>query len=155
MRAAPDGHAVVAPRLLVAASPPVALAPVPAKGHDTFFLVHRCEPCRRAALLEGLRYCRDQRALARPRVPRDEQLREAAFTHTRAAEPVMAEDERRSRQAPGAASRDMYLDSAGKPTEDSVTGYRASGVPGTVKGLEFAHRKYGKKAWADLLAPAA
>src|SRR5438270_13426719 len=58
-------------------------------------------------------------------------------------------------RAPGAASRDMYLDSAGKPTEDSVTGYRASGVPGTVKGLEFAHRKYGKRAWADLLAPAA
>src|SRR5438067_6682123 len=42
-------------------------------------------------------------------------------------------------RAPAASSRDMYLDSAGKPTEDSVTGYRASGVPGTVKGLEFAH----------------
>ena len=47
-------------------------------------------------------------------------------------------------RAPAAASRDMYLDAAGKPTEDSITGYRASGVPGTVKGLEFAHRKYGK-----------
>ena len=58
-------------------------------------------------------------------------------------------------RAPAAASRDMYLDAAGKPTEDSVTGYRASGVPGTVKGLEFAHRKYGRKPWADLLAPAA
>ncbi len=58
-------------------------------------------------------------------------------------------------RAPAAASRDMYLDSAGKPTEDSITGYRASGVPGTVKGLEFAHHKYGKKSWADLLAPAA
>jgi gamma-glutamyltranspeptidase / glutathione hydrolase len=57
-------------------------------------------------------------------------------------------------RAPGAATRDMYLDSAGKPTEDSIAGYRASGVPGTVKGLEFAHRKYGKKAWEDLLAPA-
>src|SRR5437660_8851462 len=38
-------------------------------------------------------------------------------------------------RAPGAASRDMYLDSKGQPTEDSITGYRASGVPGTVKGL--------------------
>src|SRR5712691_5910205 len=57
-------------------------------------------------------------------------------------------------RAPAAASRDMYLDSKGQPTEDSITGYRASGVPGTVKGLEFAHRKYGKKPWADLLAPA-
>jgi gamma-glutamyltranspeptidase/glutathione hydrolase len=58
-------------------------------------------------------------------------------------------------RAPVAASRDMYLDPSGNPTEDSITGYRASGVPGTVKGLEFAHRKYGKKSWADLLAPAA
>jgi gamma-glutamyltranspeptidase/glutathione hydrolase len=58
-------------------------------------------------------------------------------------------------RAPAAASRDMYLDSKGQPTEDSITGYRASGVPGTVKGLEFAHRKYGRKAWADLIAPAA
>jgi gamma-glutamyltranspeptidase/glutathione hydrolase len=57
-------------------------------------------------------------------------------------------------RAPAAASRDMYLDSTGKPTEDSLTGYRASGVPGTVKGLEFAHRKYGRKPWANLLAPA-
>src|SRR5260370_28681441 len=57
-------------------------------------------------------------------------------------------------RAPGAASRDMYLDSKGQPTEDSITGYRASSVPGTVKGLEFAHRKYGKKPWADLLTPA-
>src|SRR5437773_7221439 len=48
-------------------------------------------------------------------------------------------------RAPGAASRDMYLDSSGKPTEDSLTGYRASGIPGTVQGLEFAHHKYGRK----------
>jgi gamma-glutamyltranspeptidase len=58
-------------------------------------------------------------------------------------------------RAPAAASRNMYLDAAGNPTDESVAGYRASGVPGTVKGLEFAHRKYGKKSWADLLAPAA
>src|SRR5437762_1901535 len=57
-------------------------------------------------------------------------------------------------RAPASASRDMYLDASGKATEDSITGYRASGVPGTVRGLEFAHRKYGRKAWADLVAPA-
>src|SRR3981081_1568032 len=34
-------------------------------------------------------------------------------------------------RAPATASRDMYLDSAGNPTEESITGYRASGVPGT------------------------
>ena len=57
-------------------------------------------------------------------------------------------------RAPGRASRNMYLDAAGVPTEDSITGYRAAGVPGTVAGLEFAHRKYGRKPWADLVAPA-
>ncbi len=57
-------------------------------------------------------------------------------------------------RAPRAASRNMYLDASGKATEDSLVGYRASGVPGTVRGLEYAWRKYGRKAWADLLAPA-
>src|SRR5216110_1150994 len=40
-------------------------------------------------------------------------------------------------RAPAAASRDMYLDSKGKPTDESTIGYRAAGVPGTVRGLEF------------------
>ena len=57
-------------------------------------------------------------------------------------------------RAPGAASRDMYLDSNGRLTRDSIEGWRASGVPGTVRGLELAHRKYGRKAWAELLKPA-
>ena len=56
-------------------------------------------------------------------------------------------------RAPRAASHDMYLDATGKPTQDSLVGYRASGIPGTVKGLEFAHRKYGRKAWKDLVDP--
>jgi gamma-glutamyltranspeptidase/glutathione hydrolase len=58
-------------------------------------------------------------------------------------------------RAPRQASRNMYLDAEGKATQDSVIGYRASGVPGTVRGLEYASRKYGKKAWADLVRPAA
>ncbi len=57
-------------------------------------------------------------------------------------------------RAPGAASRNMYLDAAGKATQDSTLGYRASGVPGTVRGLEYASQKYGKKPWADLVRPA-
>jgi gamma-glutamyltranspeptidase/glutathione hydrolase len=56
--------------------------------------------------------------------------------------------------APVAASRDMYLDASGKPTRDSVVGWRASGVPGTVRGLELAHRKWGKKRWRTLVQPA-
>ena len=57
-------------------------------------------------------------------------------------------------RAPIAASRNMYLDPAGKPTQDSVTGYRASGVPGTVRGLEYASVKFGSKPWAELVQPA-
>lgn len=57
-------------------------------------------------------------------------------------------------RAPLAASHDMYLDGNGKPTQDSVLGYRAVGVPGTVRGLEYASRKFGKKPWAELVHPA-
>src|SRR6185369_9332919 len=57
-------------------------------------------------------------------------------------------------RAPLAASRNMYLDASGKATQDSVTGYRASGVPGTVRGLEYASKKYSKKPWAELVHPA-
>lgn len=56
--------------------------------------------------------------------------------------------------APGSAHRDMYLDERGRPTRDSVTGYRASGVPGTVRGLAMALKKYGTKSWAAMVAPA-
>ncbi len=56
--------------------------------------------------------------------------------------------------APASAGRDMYLDAAGALTEAGLVGWRASGVPGTVRGLEEAHKKYGRKPWAELLAPA-
>src|SRR5580658_2386573 len=42
--------------------------------------------------------------------------------------------------APAKATRDMYLDAQGNPTQDSVDGWRAAGVPGTVRGFEMAHR---------------
>ena len=57
-------------------------------------------------------------------------------------------------RAPAGASRNMYLDSSGKLTRDSIDGWRASGVPGTVRGLELAHKKYGSRPWKDLVAPA-
>jgi gamma-glutamyltranspeptidase/glutathione hydrolase len=56
--------------------------------------------------------------------------------------------------APLAASRNMYLDANGDPTRDSIEGWRAAGVPGTVRGLELAHKKYGRKSWAELIRPA-
>ncbi len=56
--------------------------------------------------------------------------------------------------APLGATRNMYLDSKGNVTEDSLIGWRAAGVPGTVRGLELAHKKYGRKPWAELLNPA-
>lgn len=57
-------------------------------------------------------------------------------------------------EAPGKASRNMYLDANGNPTRESLTGWKSSGVPGTVRGFELAHKKYGKLKWADDLQPA-
>ena len=57
-------------------------------------------------------------------------------------------------RAPEKASRNMYLDASGKATEDSVVGYRAAGVPGSVRGFEYASKKYGRKPWAEVVAPA-
>jgi gamma-glutamyltranspeptidase / glutathione hydrolase len=57
-------------------------------------------------------------------------------------------------RAPDNASRNMYLDASGKATKDSVVGYRAAGVPGSVRGFEYASKKYGRKPWVDVVAPA-
>ncbi len=61
--------------------------------------------------------------------------------------------------APAAAHRDVYLDKNGKLIEGeggSLVGYRAAGVPGTVRGMELALQKYGsgKLTWAQLVEPA-
>src|SRR5882724_8954494 len=56
-------------------------------------------------------------------------------------------------RAPGAASRDMYIGPDGKATNESILGYRAAGVPGSVRGFEYASRKYGSKPWAELVRP--
>ena len=57
--------------------------------------------------------------------------------------------------APLASSRDMYLDSLGRPVENmSLLGTMASGVPGTVAGLYKAHELYGSLPWRELILPA-
>lgn len=56
--------------------------------------------------------------------------------------------------APAAATRDMYLDSAGNPVmELSQSGALSAGVPGTVAGL-FASMPYAKLPFEKLIAPA-
>ncbi|WP_337240336.1 gamma-glutamyltransferase [Proteus faecis] len=57
--------------------------------------------------------------------------------------------------APASASNDMYLDKEGNLVKDaSLYGYLASGVPGTVKGLDAALEKYGTLSRQDVMAPA-
>ncbi len=56
--------------------------------------------------------------------------------------------------APGKATRDMYIGPDGKPTRDSIYGWRSSGVPGSVAGFAMAAKRFGSKPWAELLAPA-
>jgi gamma-glutamyltranspeptidase / glutathione hydrolase len=56
--------------------------------------------------------------------------------------------------APGAASRNMYLDSAGKLTDKSIVGHLSAGVPGSVAGMTEALRRYGTMSLSDVIAPA-
>jgi len=57
--------------------------------------------------------------------------------------------------APSEASENMYLDMYGQPIADlSLLGQLASGVPGTVDGMDKAHKRYGKLSWKELIQPA-
>jgi len=61
--------------------------------------------------------------------------------------------------APAAATRNIYLDKDGeliKGEGGSLVGYRAAGVPGTVRGMELALKKYGsgRLTWSQLIEPA-
>lgn len=57
--------------------------------------------------------------------------------------------------APASASKNMYLDKDGNLVKDaSLYGYLASGVPGTVKGLDAALEKYGTLSRQEVMAPA-
>jgi gamma-glutamyltranspeptidase/glutathione hydrolase len=58
-------------------------------------------------------------------------------------------------KAPGAASRDMYLDKAGNEIENaSITGALSAGIPGEPAAFEYLARKYGKLPLKQSLQPA-
>ncbi|HVL70997.1 MAG TPA: gamma-glutamyltransferase [Beijerinckiaceae bacterium] len=58
--------------------------------------------------------------------------------------------------APAAATPERFLGPDGKPMafHAAVVGGRSVGVPGTVKLLEEAHRRWGRLPWAAAFAPA-
>ncbi|QEL21117.1 gamma-glutamyltransferase [Limnoglobus roseus] len=51
--------------------------------------------------------------------------------------------------APAAATKTLFADG----TTDWRS-HKSAGVPGTVRGLELAHKRFGSKPWKDLVAPA-
>jgi gamma-glutamyltranspeptidase/glutathione hydrolase len=62
-------------------------------------------------------------------------------------------------KAPAAATENMYLDAHGNVLPDSskdssVVGYKSIGVPGSVAGLVYAEKKYGKLSLGKVIAPA-
>ncbi len=58
--------------------------------------------------------------------------------------------------APAAAKSTRFMGADGKPIafRQAVVGGLSVGVPGTVRLLEEAHRRWGKLAWRDVIAPA-
>ena len=58
-------------------------------------------------------------------------------------------------KAPAKATEDMYWDKDGKVIKDlSVIGYKAIGVPGSVKGMVYAQQHWGKLSLKRVMAPA-
>jgi gamma-glutamyltranspeptidase / glutathione hydrolase len=58
-------------------------------------------------------------------------------------------------KAPAAATANMYLDAQGNVVKDSSqVGYKAIGVPGSVAGLIYAEKQYGKLSIEKVVAPA-
>jgi len=58
-------------------------------------------------------------------------------------------------KAPGAATRDMYLDNAGNPIENASTaGSLAAGIPGEPAAFEYLALKFGKLSLKESLQPA-
>jgi len=58
-------------------------------------------------------------------------------------------------KAPAAATANMYLDARGNIIDNlSTVGYKSVAVPGSVAGLVYAERKYGKLSVAQVMAPA-
>src|ERR1700726_2100804 len=58
-------------------------------------------------------------------------------------------------KAPATATANMYLDAQGNVMPDASTiGYKAISVPGSVAGMVYAEKKYGKLSLARVMAPA-
>jgi gamma-glutamyltranspeptidase/glutathione hydrolase len=58
-------------------------------------------------------------------------------------------------KAPAAATRDMYLDAQGNVIPGaSEIGYKSIGVPGSVAGMVYAEKKWGKLTLKQVMAPA-
>ena len=58
-------------------------------------------------------------------------------------------------KAPAAATANMYLDAQGNVIENaSLVGYKAIGVPGSVAGMAYALKKFGKLPLERVMAPA-
>src|SRR5438270_1078432 len=58
-------------------------------------------------------------------------------------------------KAPAAATQNMYLDASGAVIKDaSLIGYKAIAVPGSVAGLVYAQKKWGKLPLARVMASA-
>jgi gamma-glutamyltranspeptidase/glutathione hydrolase len=59
-------------------------------------------------------------------------------------------------KAPGRATPTMYLGPDGRIVRERTdTGFLAPGVPGTVRGMALAHRRFGTLAWKDVVMPSA
>ena len=58
-------------------------------------------------------------------------------------------------KAPASATQDMYLDQQGNVIPKmSLVGFKASGVPGSVAGMVYAEKHWGKLGLAKVMAPA-
>ena len=58
--------------------------------------------------------------------------------------------------APAKSTQTMYLGPDGNIVRNlTATGYLAPGVPGTVRGMALAHKRFGKLQWKDVVMPAA
>jgi gamma-glutamyltranspeptidase/glutathione hydrolase len=58
-------------------------------------------------------------------------------------------------KAAAAATANMYLDAQGNVIENaSLVGYKSIGVPGSVAGMVYAEKQYGKLTLAQVMAPA-